>query len=554
MTDEIDSSESDDLEDCMKVFLSGLSISDLSWQNAEDVEPTTPEGPQPLCKLVERHPTILRSVTQLNVGEIEAESNEEWWICSCSNVPDLRPPNHLLQIVDHSMLGRGFALIAKQFIPAGTILYTERALFASQVPENIISSTDHIRLCADRYQASLYKVRACQQCFRSLEPISSCSTISPSKNIEDPSFRSPFPLPHLYPIPDFQWDYSSDQTDALFYYTDRYGRVACSQCKTLFCSHSCYNSFLHQYNSCCSMFKTMQHLPYLLRQPILTSREISQQNITDKCKTGDDNDDNVVSIQPAIPLAIRMFVAMLQWYRVSRGSSNVVFPGSLPNIINVLCGKSSNIQALELGIPQLDRATDKDDRNSSSIFVYTLEPIYMHLCNVYSITRLEQQSMFSLEYFMSVTAKAAQNGFGLRTQSPFQTYYAAIVRSAYSRESDAHKQMQHKMAKALGSASGSFERGMDQRVNDRVSPEIVAFYPLTSRINHSCIPNAQVRSQQFVDSYIDLVATSGIAIGTEICISYIHIGRKGTLRRQRELYAKYLFHCTCASCVPTHSV
>jgi hypothetical protein len=209
---------------------------------------------------------------------------------------------------------------------------------------------------------------------------------------------------------------------------------------------------------------------------------------------------------------------------------------------------------LELGIPQKSRTAKEDELKSSQSLVFTLEPIYLCLVNVYSITTHEQRSMFSLEYFMSITAKAARNGFGLRTQSPFQTYYAAIVRSCYGRGSDAYKQMQRSMARALGSTTGSFERGMDQKVNDQVSPEIVAFYGLTSRINHSCIPNAEVRSQQFVDYCIDLVAKTDIAVGTEICISYIHIGRKSTLRRQRELNAKYIFQCTCALCVPSTSV
>jgi SET domain len=541
----------------MKVFLNGISISDfqLAWRVTGDVEPTTPLDTENDSKGIwandlpkkqlDCRRIILENKLQQSFGEDLVIFNDYWWRYAYANTPDLIPPRHLLQIVDRSNIGIGYALTAKQFIPSGTILYTERALFACQVPENAATTADHHQLRTDRHQPSLFKVCACQNCFRSLEPISSCC-IAPSTKDEDSGFIAPFPLPHLYPVHDFRWD-SSPPAGSLPYAVDHHGRITCFRCNTLFCSLQCYDAFQDQYSSCCLLLQTMQHLPSLFRQRL----DVVQENFANQqcCDIGGsseiDYDDDFVSIQPAIPLAIRMFVAMLQCCRTNRLSPNSVSSEPLFNIINDLCGTSSDIQKLELGIPQAMRVA-KDETLS---ILYTLEPIYLYLVDLYSMTIDERQNRFSLEYFTSVTAKAARNSFGLRTQSPFQTYYAGIVRTHYDRKSDAHRLVQRALAMALGSTTGWLERGMDQKVNDHVSPEIAAFYPLTSRINHSCSPNAEVRSQQFVDSCIDLVAKVDITAGSEICISYIHIGRKRTGRRQRELFAKYIFQCNCSLCV-----
>ena len=175
---------------------------------------------------------------------------------------------------------------------------------------------------------------------------------------------------------------------------------------------------------------------------------------------------------------------------------------------------------------------------------------------------------------MSLCSKAARNGFGIRPQSPFQSYYAGIVRSSLYRGSAQHVKLQNQVANALfgcASSDAQFHRGMDRMIDERVCPEVVALYPLTSRINHSCVPNCEVRSQQYIDCTIDVVATQDIKIGEEITISYIYgtggsfansngentlnysttkrqRNQKTTHRRQQELYAKYLFHCDCFLC------
>ena len=68
-----------------------------------------------------------------------------------------RPP---VKIVDLSSINnRGYALVATQPIPEGSIVFTERAMECVQIPQ-IEASAENLN--------SLDCVRACQQCFRSL--------------------------------------------------------------------------------------------------------------------------------------------------------------------------------------------------------------------------------------------------------------------------------------------------------------------------------------------------------------------------------------------------
>jgi hypothetical protein len=76
---------------------------------------------------------------------------------------------------------------------------------------------------------------------------------------------------------------------------------------------------------------------------------------------------------------------------------------------------------------------------------------------------------------------------------------------------------------------------------------IVGLFTLIARINHSCDPNAEVRSQEYTDCHVDLVAKRPIEPGEEITISYI---RESTakVKRLRALESKYLFACDCSKC------
>ena len=553
---------------------------------------------------------------------------------------------------DHS--NQYYSLVATKVIPSGTILYTERPICATQIalssslhvthinqsppqtsPEKQVDSptTERIQTLVAIDDHGYYKVRACQFCFRSLEPISSCynccttnhKNTMPHHSEQNPS-KVLLPLAHLYPIPDFRYlpDAMKDNTDAVVadkesskvsYRKDQYGRVQCTVCLCYFCSEQCYNRMIHQYGSCCSF---IQHLQYLTshatalssmtadesvlqshtscRQQIskndghdISDGDIRIENVMENDPDRNENDENdpiwEAMQQPAVALAVRMFVATLHHHRsttsallttnteVSTSANATDSFSFLPTIIDGLCGTAGDLQLLELGLPirlysnQNSNGEEMEMKLLSATVQYTVEPIFNVLVHTHSISTVEQATQFTLDYFMSLCSKAARNGFGIRPQSPFQSYYAGIVRTSMYRGSTQHVKLQNQVAKALlgcADSDAQFQRGMDRMVDDRVCPEVVALYPLTSRINHSCVPNSEVRSQQYIDSTIDVVAIKDIKVGEEITISYIygstnrrntadatkqrHRGNKTTHRRQQELYAKYLFRCDCVSC------
>ena len=203
-----------------------------------------------------------------------------------------------------------------------------------------------------------------------------------------------------------------------------------------------------------------------------------------------------------------------------------------------ICGEPTDLRPLELGIESAEG--------------YTLKPIHEKLVEIYEMTPTEQTTL-SLEYLHRVAAQAGRNGFALRTQSPFKAYHAALLRQSFSRDSEQHQANLQELARVLSNGKeDTIQRGMDREIEAKVAPEICAIFPLTARCNHSCEPNAQVQSQVFVDSHMDMVALRDLEAGEELLISYLPVGpgvgRKTAVQRRRELQAKYLFYCDCPKC------
>jgi SET domain len=498
---------------------------------------------------------------------------------------------------ERQKLGNG--MIATRFIPKGDVIYTERAAVACQIPDFSSSASSSCCTAASNVhggQAGMatsikYSVRACQWCFRSLEPASSCcttntksSSLSSNKGNDTitgtAAAASVIELPlaqRLWPIPEIEWIDESNNHNSNEHHSlprrDRHGRVLCPQCLAWFCSDTCCQSFEKALGSHCLVTRSTQSLQYHV-------------------DSGSDDDDDVSSSEPvqaAVALAVRMFCQSLQHYRTTGGNLFGTY-------LDGLCGEATEISPLELGI----RVQEKTSTTSSSCSPlqqssYTLYPVYQQLLNVWDMTATEQAAL-SLAYFHELAVKAARNGIGLQTQCPFQTYYAGLMRqsgrgTAQSLEyrnlvamvlsaSFGNSQGQDD-ATSLPSSSSSFttfntdatttplpalqslDRDMDRRVSERVAPEIVALFPLTARINHSCQPNAQVQGQVFCDCHLDLTATQDIHAGQEITISYIHGSSSSSTantstssattvrprgRRRRELQAKYLFECHCSLC------
>ncbi|KAK8087668.1 hypothetical protein PG997_002629 [Apiospora hydei] len=84
-----------------------------------------------------------------------------------------------------------------------------------------------------------------------------------------------------------------------------------------------------------------------------------------------------------------------------------------------------------------------------------------------------------------------------------------------------------------------------------LGPDAHGFFPLLSRFNHCCIPNAAVPLINAQDAAADtgpaLIATRDIAAGDEIAFSY---DPRFESRTARELHASLGFACGCRACHP----
>jgi hypothetical protein len=489
-----ESSVSGDSTEALELLLGGITIEDLSpdaWENesnhGEDDETVPAVNANGTCaNAPAKKETAPKRYTIRSTNEMTEGDTDPIFFHAYKCTPNGRVQRPSVQVVDLSAFQRGNILITTAAIPRGETIYTERAAIESQIPEK------------DEEGRINFAVRACQHCFRSLAPVSSCQTLTDS---------APLPLPDLWPVPAF--DFENDiSAPALPIRRDRYGRVVCKTCHACFCSEHCRTEQIHVFGSCCTRTKALTALPTIK------------------------NSDR--QVQSAVALAVCMFGMSLHHYRRTGSCDGTALDG--------LCGDAKDIAELELGMAE----QDSEGRETCS-----LKPVYTRLIELFDMTDKEQ-SVRSLQDLHEMASKAARNGVGIRTQSPFKTYYASLLRQAGGRGSDKHEQLMVEVANALGSDDGNLERGMDRVVEERVAPEVVALFPLTARMNHSCAPNAEVRSQEFVDCHMNLVAKRDIAAGEELLISYIgvgpSVGRKSRYRRRRELQAKYLFWCECREC------
>lgn len=493
-------------EEGLRLLLGGLDISAAAWDNQSEASShASPEKEAETERTLEiEAPTRKHPLIRPKMYDTSKTAN------SCDDLLFARA--HKMDsngrlglpsvcVLDLSHEDRGSALVATKKIIRGQVIYTEQAAMATQ----LVGS----------------RVRACHFCFRSLEPISSCCTPTRMDDTTTNNGDVELPMKHLWPVMDMQFEDGGDHEQTR---RDKYGRVQCRTCDSYYCTQSCYDAFSRQLGSCCKVEMAKNKLPFLFMNSTLSDENDEKE------------EETTVDVQPSIVLASRMFASALQTFR----TSNTICPA-----VDVLCGESSDASTLELGV-----ATSADPESSNSIKKYTLEPVYNYLVQLWSLST-DEESVLSLELFSSMAAKAARNGFGIRTQSPFRSYYTALLRANGGRCSERHEQVKQQVACALGAKTGVLERGMDRSVDEKVAPEIAGLFLLTSRINHACTSaaNAEVHSQEFVDARIDVVAVRNIEVGEEITISYIEKStRNHRERRQRELRAKYMFLCNCTCC------
>lgn len=83
-----------------------------------------------------------------------------------------------------------------------------------------------------------------------------------------------------------------------------------------------------------------------------------------------------------------------------------------------------------------------------------------------------------------------------------------------------------------------------------INNEGSGLYSTQSKINHSCVPNAQA-TFPYSDHTLALTALTDIVAGEEIVISYLDECSLERSRhsRQKELRENYLFLCQCNKCL-----
>jgi hypothetical protein len=74
-----------------------------------------------------------------------------------------------------------------------------------------------------------------------------------------------------------------------------------------------------------------------------------------------------------------------------------------------------------------------------------------------------------------------------------------------------------------------------------------ALFPSISRINHSCVPNAQGSFHNAMGKF-NVHATRDIGVNEELTLNYLH--ERGAVResRQKRLFDGYGFNCDCPAC------
>jgi hypothetical protein len=493
---------SDSEEECLKELLGGITFDAVEWQEEEEEDQHLANTDTSNLPVRPSTCTTARVVLPpaYEYDETTAKNDDDsstifLYAYQSTSTRVGRPPLQVVDLTDESKGGdggRGNGLVATQGIPRGTVIYTERAAAATQLPSPSSSSSS---------------IHACQYCFQSLEPISKLS-----------SEAMPLPCPELWPIPElvfFDNDDSNEEQEEnnSNLKVDKYGRVQCSACQTLCCSSTCYEKLCEEeYGSCCVLARVQQAV--------------------ERFDT---------TVQAPVALAGRLLAHSVHYYRTHHESLKGHF-------LQGICGTADNLSALELGLFQKEENVNDDGYSSS----YTLEPLHNDFVFILELTTPDEKRVFSLEYLHTLAAQAGRNGFGLLTQSPFKPYHAGLLRKN-GRDSPRHNANMQQVAQSL-SGKDQLERGMDREIEAKVAPELCAIFPLTARCNHSCEPNAKVQSQEFVDARIDVVAKRDISAGEEILISYIGgdygsgMGKKATFQRRRELQAKYMFLCDCPLC------
>jgi hypothetical protein len=346
-------------------------------------------------------------------------------------------------------------LIASIPIRKGQVIFTERAMEATQIPVSC-------SVCQNNPYMTGYRVRACQDCFRSLEPASSLSQIRDEEHTQN------LPLKDLWPIAEYSLDGENNSYQA--YSSKRIVEVQhssrhshshlvnqiyrCQGCQALFCSLICAESHEKHLPSCCANTKAIQAI---IHKYCGFSKD---DYLPDSKSCTENTDESTMYINPSFVLATRMFCHATQMYRRLRDYSSWDDPFS------TFCGEPSSLTANSLS-PSTSSGAD------------SIQSCYLALCSALEIDTTEENYPLTLNLFRRYVSVAQRNGFYIATQSPFSVYYQSLLRRAHNK-----KDTIEQLAYCLGSKNGKLDRNMDRQVDEKVrfvDQSASTFYERTNR-------------------------------------------------------------------------
>ncbi|XP_055550586.1 histone-lysine N-trimethyltransferase SMYD5 [Wyeomyia smithii] len=171
-------------------------------------------------------------------------------------------------------------------------------------------------------------------------------------------------------------------------------------------------------------------------------------------------------------------------------------------------------------------------------FSQQIEQLYELICDAFDPSSDERLQWLTLSGFKSLLALIGTNGQGIGTSS-FADWVRNVSDLALTEEQrESLDELIDRLYSKLDEVAGSF-----------LNNEGSALYSTQSKINHSCVPNAECRFP-YSNHHLQLTAICNIEPGQEICISYLDecALERSRHSRQKILSENYLFHCQCEKC------
>ena len=91
-----------------------------------------------------------------------------------------------------------------------------------------------------------------------------------------------------------------------------------------------------------------------------------------------------------------------------------------------MCGDEADVSVLEIGHPSHE--------SPEGSVGYSLRNGYVKVARVMDLTDAEIAGLLSLSLFHNLAALVARNSIGFTTQSPFRSYYRALLRETGGRD------------------------------------------------------------------------------------------------------------------------